>query len=282
MKIGTVMTKVAVFFFLSFFLIYKLGAKLKDPFISIYQEKNHLAPAFFSLHEEIGTSLAPNLIFEETFESNTSLSRVISLQTSTKHGFKIVESPVYSGSRSGRFELRNSDPMIHRGKRAELFVVNRTTHKDRWYSFAAYFPAEEYQYDSANELITQWHQGGSPPISLRIANNRFYLRVLHAEKDGKWQTFDLAPVTKDVWHAFVFHITHSHGADALIEIWHNGKKVVNYTGRNHYEARPMPYWKIGIYKAKWNHNTTDSDKRVVYFDNIKVGNEHATYADMAP
>ncbi|WP_461490977.1 polysaccharide lyase [Pontibacter sp. HJ8] len=224
--------------------------------------------------------LKGNILFTETFDGNDPLATAVSLQTGTEHGFKIVPDPVYRRAKSGRFELRATDPMVHRGKRSELFVTNRTTHNERWYSFAAFFPANSYTTDTSNELISQWHQNGSPPISLRIVNDRFYLRVLHNSKDTSWKVLDLAPVTKDTWHEFIFHIVHSAGNDALIEVWHNGQKLVHYTGRNNIESEKMPYWKIGIYKAKWNNSRTDSDLRVVYFDDISVGNEHASFAEM--
>jgi hypothetical protein len=45
----------------------------------------------------------------------------------------------------------------------------------------------------------------------------------------------------------------------------------------------MPKWKLGIYKWKWNGDgTTDTHKRILYYDNIKVGTKKAAYADMIP
>lgn len=236
--------------------------------------------AFWRTIEE--QPLNSNLIFEETFEGDAPLASAVNLQTETAHGFRIVSQPVYDGDKSARFELRASDPMIHRGKRSELFVIDRITYKERWYSFAVFFPENGYAPDSSNELISQWHQEGSPPISLRTVDNTFYLRVLHNLKDDKWKVFELAPLTKNVWHEFVFHIIHSPDEDALTEVWHNDRKLVTYRGRNHFRDKKMPYWKIGVYKSKWNHNLTASDKRVIYFDNVKVGNEMASLEDMRP
>lgn len=229
-----------------------------------------------------GKPLQSNLIYEETFEEAIPLTTAVSLQTNAEYGFSVVTDPVYQGAKSARFELRATDPMVHRGKRSELFVIDRITHKERWYSFAVLIPEKGYAPDTSNELISQWHQEGSPPISLRTVNNTFYLRVLHNLRDDKWEVMELAPLTKDVWHEFVFHIIHSASEDALIEVWHNDQKLLKYKGRNHFSDKKMPYWKIGVYKAKWNHNLTASDKRVVYFDNIRAGNENASYADMRP
>ncbi|MFT2009625.1 hypothetical protein ACMA1I_13175, partial [Pontibacter sp. 13R65] len=44
----------------------------------------------------------------------------------------------------------------------------------------------------------------------------------------------------------------------------------------------IPRWKLGIYKSDWNNGkTTDTKKRVLYFDEIRMGNERATLADMS-
>lgn len=247
---------------------------------ALYSVKDDLKQRYESWKSSPQKPASENILFEETFEGKNVLSKVVSLQTSSTYGFKVVNNPVYRGTRSGRFELRDSDPMIHRGTRTELFVIDRITNKERWYSFAAFFPSDGYANDSSNELISQWHQDGSPPISLRIADGRFYLRVLHDSGEGGWKKIDLAPVAKDVWHEFVFHIIHSEGKDALIEVWHNGKQLIKYRGRNHFEEKDMPYWKVGIYKAKWNKSTTDTNIRICYFDDIRVGDENAAFPEM--
>lgn len=236
--------------------------------------------AFWQTLEE--RPLEDYLLFEETFEGIKPLSTTVNLQTDSEHGFHVVTDPVNKKNKTARFELRASDPMVHRGKRSELFVVDRVTQKEIWYSFAVLFPESGYTPDSSNELISQWHQEGSPPISLRTVDDIIYLRVRHSTQSDKWKVMDVAPLTKDVWHEFVFHIIHSAGADALIEVWHNGQKCVTYNGPNHFEDKKMPYWKVGVYKAKWNNNRTASDTRVIYFDNIRVGNELASFETMQP
>ena len=222
------------------------------------------------------------LLFEETFEGIEPLATAVNLQTFSDHSFRIAPDPVNTKNKAGRFELRVSDDMVHRGKRSELFLIDRVTDKEMWYSFAVFFPKEGYAPDSTNELISQWHQGGSPPISLRTVDNIIYLRLRHSTNPDKWKVMEIAPLTKDVWHEFVFHIIHSAGSDALLEVWHNGQKRVTYSGPNHFEEKKMPYWKVGVYKAKWNHNRTASDRRVIYFDNIRAGNQLASYEMMKP
>lgn len=225
-----------------------------------------------------------NLLYYEGFENPTILKGV-RRQFGTSHAFNIADSPVAAGSRSGRFELRDSDPIQSGGTRAEVLFPLQSN-LNRWYGFSVYHPAADYAKDSYTESITQWHQGGgmSPSIALEIKNDR-YLLVMPAKAtaSGTRERIDLGPVTKDSWNQFAFHINHSSGPDGQIEVWLNGKKILNRVGANMYPLSwsRSPQWKLGIYKWKWNEElTTDTRKRVLYFDDIKLGSEKATLADL--
>ena len=47
-----------------------------------------------------------------------------------------------------------------------------------------------------------------------------------------------------------------------------------------YNVDIMPKWKIGLYKSSFKYNTSLVDKRVIYFDNVRVGNSKASLNDM--
>lgn len=205
----------------------------------------------------------------------------VSKQTTTTYGITQATDKFYSGTKSVRFELRDGDPLNNSGTRAEI-TFPAATNLNRWYSYAIYFPAAGYKIDKSDEVITQWHQGGgaTPALCLRTKNDRLYLRIL-----GKtW--VDLGLIDKDKWHTYVMHVKHSAGADGLVEIWYDGKKILSRTGANMYKVGgdyKDPNLKLGIYKSAWNGTVaTDSKVRVIYFDEIKMGNEKATYAEMVP
>ena len=44
----------------------------------------------------------------------------------------------------------------------------------------------------------------------------------------------------------------------------------------------LPKWKIGLYKTAFEKGTSDVNRRIIFFDNIKVGNENAAYDEMIP
>jgi hypothetical protein len=235
-----------------------------------------------TLNASVSTKAIGNLIWSDNLEGTTSLfSSVPSVQKSTSYGMTTVTNPVYQGTKSARFELRDSDPESHSGTRTEI-SFNEATNLNRWYSYALYAPSAYYKFDADDEIITQWHQGGglTPALCLRVKSDKLYIRIL----GSTW--VELGAFDKDQWHAYVMHIKHSSGSDGLIEIWKDGTKILNRSGANMYKVGgdiTNPNVKMGIYKSDWNGSgTTATNIRVLYLDDIKIGNENATYADMVP
>jgi hypothetical protein len=224
-------------------------------------------------------AFSQNIIYQESAEGSTLFSTYVKKQTTTVYGITISKSIFYAGAQSARFELRDTDAMNNNGTRAEI-TFPTTTNLNRWYSYAIYFQSTDYKYDTDDEVITQWHQGGgkTPALCLRTKKDHIYLRVM-----GTW--IDLGLIDKDKWHAYVMHVKHSSGSDGLVEIWRDGVVILSKKGQNMYKVTgdlKKPNWKLGIYKSGWNGSeTSGTNKRVLYFDDIKMGNEYATYADMA-
>ncbi|MGV3640275.1 MAG: polysaccharide lyase [Adhaeribacter sp.] len=239
------------------------------------------------------------VIFSENFEGPAPFCQAHNTDFGKSHSFAVVNSPVFKGDKAGRFKLKASDPMVSSGTRAEVTVIKDGVQKEMWYSFAVLFPADGYDRDSGRETISQWHQMSdvhlgekpqSPATFLGVRNDRFILdtgyntkKVSSGVVPGKRESYDLGPVTKDTWHGFVFHFIHSYQSEGLIEIWHNGKKILRHTGGNMYNSEDMPKWKLGIYKWKWNgEGTSDTRKRILYYDNIKAGSAKASLSEMTP
>lgn len=258
---------------------------------------NQIEPIIVSA-EPSDFSKVSNLLFEETFEGEDPLWNAHDTDFGTNYAFNVVDEPVYMGNKAGRFELRASDPLVNNGKRAEVVVVIGSELNERWYSFAVYLPSKEFGRDSQQEIISQWHQradkhlgedGQSPSTALRIKKDRFYLdtgynaaRISEGVVSKSRKKIDIGPVTKDAWHEFVIHFIHSYGSDGLIELWHNGSKVIEHKGGNMYNNMAFPKWKLGVYKASFKSEKSDVNKRVLYFDNIRVGNRYASFQEMDP
>jgi hypothetical protein len=214
------------------------------------------------------TATPPNLgelLVKETFEGE-SYFRGAKLQAATAYGFRVAEVPVYEGDRSGRFELRDTDPEASGGTRAEFLFPETTKVKEGWYTFAAYFPSDDFQKDASMDHINQWHQGkgsGSPALMLITENDQFFIFLKGSEQ--KHRRYALGKVRKDVWHR------HSAGQDGMVEVWLNENKVLRYDGPTMYSGFGYPRWKVGIYKDDWNHSrTTDTQKRVYFIDDVRL------------
>jgi hypothetical protein len=232
-----------------------------------------------TLNRTVSVNAIGNLIYHETADLS-SLSTYPKLHVATSYGVTTSGIQFFNGTKSVRFELRDTDPEVQSGTRAELSFPD-ATNMHRWYSYALYIPSAQYKIDSDDDVITQWHQGGgaTPALCLRVKNDHLYIRIL-----GTWN--DLGLFAKDKWVSYVLHVKHSASSDGLIELWINGQKVFTKTGANAYPVGStyhMPNMKLGIYKSDWNGSgTTSTNLRVLYFDDIKIGNEYATYNDMAP
>lgn len=221
-----------------------------------------------------------NIIHEETLEgSNPFPTQLVSRQLPESHSFRVVTSPVLEGQRSARFELRKGDRVVtNTGIRSEMSFrpqLLKPLNYEGWYSFAVYLPSDGFTPDDDDETLSQWKNGsGSPYLSLRVRSDRFNFRI------GD-EYIDLGQVVKDVWHQYVFRIRQSTGSNGSIEVWKNGEKVISRTGRTS-SASEQYYWKMGIYKPTWEKRNTNTTKRIIYYDNIKIGNRNASYEEMIP
>ncbi|WP_215223462.1 polysaccharide lyase [Echinicola shivajiensis] len=223
-----------------------------------------------------------DLIYDISFSESSPL-RGLTLQFAESHSYKVTSDPVTGSGKVARIELRDSDDEATKSAmRAEILFPDQNDN-ERWYSYSVYFPTSGYKKDSYTEAITQWHQSGagSPPNAVQIEDDRIYLRTIKSSsitasqnEDKYYDEYDLAKVERGKWHTFTYHFIHSTGSSGLIEIWHNGKKVMSRSGGNMRKGYDQPRFKVGIYKWKWNYGkTTDTDKRVLYYDNIRIGDD---------
>jgi hypothetical protein len=255
---------------------------LSETMLYSYKEK-FPDKANFSLQ----TNKPTHILYQVGFEENNPFPSFLATQKATPYALQIVEKPVYEGKKAARFELRDSDPENNNGTRAEIAFPgpDNTTKPERWYAFAVFFPHKNFDFDSSDDVICQWHQGGkaTPSLCFRTKANRIKLRIKSRIDSKEW--IDLGAIKKNEWQYYVLHVKHSSGADGLVEIWRNGVQLVNRSGANMYDLNSgvfhMPNWKLGIYKSSWNGSgVTKVNKRVLYFDAIKIGDAHASYADM--
>lgn len=219
-----------------------------------------------------------------------------------QHSAIIVNSPTRAGKHAVKFTLNKGDPYVASSKRAELRLDSVPANSERWYGFSMFLPSN-YKVDPSFDIVTQWHKRPdsdlgeswrSPALSILTQNGALHLhrrwdpnQVTNNNTPGPGagkETIYLGPYQTGVWTDFVFHIKWSHKSDGLLEVWKNGKLVVTKTGPNTYNDKTGPFLKMGIYKPHWKSKPKRSktSKRVIYFDEVRVGNANASYKDVMP
>src|SRR5687767_3031756 len=162
-----------------------------------------------------------NILYSESADGSTVFATGVSKQTTSKYGIKATKCVAFNGAQSVRFELRDTDAMNNSGTRAEVSFP-AATNLNRWYSFAIFFTCMDFEYDSDDDVITQWHQGGgaTPALCIRTRKDSIYLRVM-----GKiW--INLGVIEKNVWKSYVFHVVHSSNDSGLVQIWRDGQVIL--------------------------------------------------------
>nr|MBA3901905.1 heparin lyase I family protein [Bacteroidota bacterium] len=224
-----------------------------------------------------------NLMYDITFEENDPCQS-LHTQFPSPSSFQIVNNPLDELDKVALFELRDSDRIstaTTTSARAEILFPHQN-HNERWYAFSVFFPTSGYEKDSFTEIISQWHQAsaGSPPQAVEVINDEIVFKTI--DGDSEYNSYPLAHIERGQWHEFVFHYIHSAEQRGLIEIWYNGKKVQQFLGANIKKGYELPRFKVGIYKWKWNNGgKTDTDLRRIYYNNVKMGNEFASFEDMS-
>lgn len=218
---------------------------------------------------------------------------------------KVVEAPL--AARPGDKAVKFTVARQLNSFRSELALTAEPGFQDRWYGVRIFVPAD-WVFGSANttdnsDIVTQWHHisslpasatGKYPSLSVSIQgttwaiNNNFGVEG-QATRDNFVAT---GRVEAGQWTAWVFHIKWSAESDGVLQIWKDGVLAVDKHGPTTYKPGHLrtPYWKIGIYhpnwrtrnEAKFNSPKSTVKERVIYIDDVKMGDEHATYEDVAP
>src|ERR1700754_2891267 len=238
------------------------------------------------------------MLLESTFEDAHDFDKW-SKETCRPGALEISTEVARKGRSSARFEFTKADVTDFNGYVRSELRLGSETENERWYGFSNYLPSD-FVADPLPEKIAQWHEvpdwelgesWRSPPISLGIENDRFYLQILwaaaavntNATRDGE-KKVDLGPVDKDKWNDWVFHIKFSYQSDGIVEIWKNKQKIFDYSGPNSFNDKHLPYFKIGIYKWGWKGwaSYSPEEKRVLFYDEVRIGNRLANMQLVSP
>jgi hypothetical protein len=237
--------------------------------------------------EGANLSVSGNILHKITFEEFNPFSLAYN-QFCCNHSKSVIVNPLNSKDKVGRIELRDSDRVTTSevtSARAEILFPSQKN-KERWYAVSIFFPEVGYSRDRESEIIMQWHQGKySPPTSIRVQEDKIFLRAINRNTttvlDKYYTNYPIGNVERGKWNEFIFHYIHSPYSDGLIEIWFNNQKLNSIKGPNIRSGQDLPRLKLGIYKTAWNNGkTTNTSKRVLFFNNILIGNEDSSLDDL--
>lgn len=222
------------------------------------------------------TGTRQNIVFEASFDGSKPFMTENELYKQACCSYSVTQSKsiVRSGDGSFRAEVRGTDKSTSSGYRAE-FITAFGKQTEAWYGYSTYF--ENWNSFSGGEHVIQWHppsDDGSADLSLQTAANKFDV-VRSINGTNYRQSGTLKPIVSNRWYDFVWHVKWSTGNDGLIELWIDGEKYYSFTGRT--ASIGTPYFKFGI--NRWN---MENSNRILYYDNLRIGNEKATYNDVAP
>lgn len=223
------------------------------------------------------TGVRQNVIFESLFDgSNPFDASKLYKQACCSYSITQSKSIVRSGDGSFRAEVRGGDPESSGGYRAEL-ITSAPALKEAWYGYSVYF--ENWSAcSSCGEHAPQLHpanSSGSAVFGVYTDKNTWHVRLNPEGDESAFTLKNTLPIKSNVWHDVVLHFIWDRTA-GRIEMWINSEKYVDYTGAT-LTMSGLPYWKTGI--NRWNIKGVN---RVLYFDNVRIGNANATYKDVAP
>ncbi|MDY7227443.1 polysaccharide lyase [Hyalangium rubrum] len=221
-----------------------------------------------------GPALA-GVVWRGDFETGNR-SQYSGVQMVSADRLQVVTSPVAEG----RYALKatvvqGDDPIDSSGNRNELFhLSNETAGTEYYYRWKVMF-APDYPSERAWQVFTQWHHDGccgSPPVEFHVYGEE--MRLTLTSSVTPWT----APLTRGVWHEFIFHVKWSADANTgFIELWHNREKVVPRTNLATMYAGTKNYLKLGLYRKD-----TIVPVGVVYHDAFIKGTQLADVLPPAP
>ncbi|ADO74960.1 polysaccharide lyase [Stigmatella aurantiaca] len=174
----------------------------------------------------------------------------------------VVTSPVAEGKYALKAMVKQGDdPINASGNRNELvYLSNEQVGSEYYYRWKVMF-APDFPSVKTWQVFTQWHHDGccgSPPVEFFVYGEE--IRLTMTDSVTPWRT----PLTRGVWHEFIFHVKWSADAKVgFIELWHNGQQVLKKRNLATMYAGMKSYMKLGLYRSD-----TIKETGVVYHDGL--------------
>lgn len=252
---------------------------------------------------------AQPVIFQDDFRSgqfgrwNFSEDDRYGLRQVSPDRMRIVDAP---GLEAGAKAVRFAVPRAPNSFRAELSLPHESGFHERWYGARILIPADwVLDPGRANDIVIQWHaipgngRATFPNLAISVGHTNWFIRQSFgcAQTNPTRTSVQLDdPVQPGAWVSWVLHARWAPDTNGLIQIWRDGRLVLERGGPNVYSTIGLaytPYLKTGLYHPEW-HTDTDAKRagfdretpaatnKVIYVTDVKIGDERARYGDVAP
>ncbi len=233
------------------------------------------------IHKEPVIAQRQNLLLESAFENGAYLSGWSNGQHCCDYSVQQTSEQIKAGSKALRMEVRSTDPQVSNSIRSEITVDADPLDQDRWYGLSLCL--KDWTDDPAPESVFQWHPDnatGSASMSLLATGGRFTFSTNNTGGTSDNEYVDLGSVVSNKWMDFVIHIRWATDTTGLLQVWMNGSLVIDRSGVK--TAAIQSYFKLGINKFGWGNQPSAVTQRIVYYDEVRIGNANASYKDVAP
>lgn len=220
-------------------------------------------------------------MFESTFEDNEPFKGWAIDQHCCKHSLRVSDEQSTDGRKSLRLEVRKSDPKTSKSIRSELVLKPDQPGSIRWYGFNMYL--EDWIDDNAGEHVFQWHPNnlnGTATAALWTSGGRFVFQT-NAGGSAKNVYHDLGPIISNEWISWIIHVKWVNDNSGFLQVWKNGELMID---RKNFISCPPEgsYFKLGINKFGWLDQSSTTERRVLYFDEVRIGDERVNFEMVNP
>lgn len=195
----------------------------------------------------------------------------------------VTTSPVRTGKYAGNFDLT---PKMNTNYRTEAVLGSKGIFefgKEYWVEFN--YRYEDWAKDSDPEIAPfQIHAKASSwdaACNIGAAVSTAPFLMTSSNDEVRFITYGYkvlwrAPIQKKRWLNMSVHFKISSGSDGFVEVWKDGVKIGMVKGANSPKTdkcgKPMkaPYFKMGVYKWNWKRKVTQSSRRQLFIDDLKI------------
>jgi len=142
---------------------------------------------------------------------------------------------------------------------------------------------EDWIDDNAGEHVFQWHPNnlnGTATAALWTSGGRFVFQT-NAGGSSKNVYHDLGPIISNEWVSWIIHVKWVNDNTGFLQVWKNGELMID---RKNFISCPPEgsYFKLGINKFGWLDQPSTTERRVLYFDEVRIGDERVNFEMVNP